>query len=74
MRKGGYFMDTVALILSIIGCLNWGLVGVFQFDLVAWLFGGAGSLFSRLVYTIVGLAGLWCISFLFRRNSIVEGE
>ena len=67
-------MDTVALILSIIGCLNWGLIGIFQFDLVAWLFGGAGSLFSRLVYTIVGLAGLWCISFLFRRNSIVEGE
>ena len=45
-------MDTVAQILSIIGCLNWGLVGIFQFDLVAWLFGGAGSLFSRLVYTI----------------------
>ena len=74
MRKGGYFMDTIALILSIIGCLNWGLIGIFQFDLVAWLFGGAGSLFSRLVYTIVGQAGLWCISFLFRRNSIVEGE
>ena len=51
-------MDTIALILSIIGCLNWGLVGIFQFDLVAWLFGGQGSLFSRLVYTIVGLAGL----------------
>ena len=67
-------MDTIALILSIIGCLNWGLVGIFQFDLVAWLFGGTGSLFSRLVYTIIALAGLWCISFLFRRNSIVEGE
>lgn len=74
MRKGGYFMDTVAQILSIIGCLNWGLVGIFQFDLVAWLFGGVGSLFSRLVYTIVGLAGLWCISFLFRRKAMVEGE
>lgn len=67
-------MDTVALILSIIGCLNWGLVGIFQFDLVAWLFGGVDSLFSRLVYTIVGLAGLWCISFLFRRKAMVEGE
>ena len=67
-------MDTIALILSIIGCLNWGLVGIFQFDLVACLFGGVGSLFSRLVYTIVGLAGLWCISFLFRRKGIVEGE
>ena len=67
-------MDTVALILSIIGCLNWGLVGIFQFDLVAWLFGGAGSLLIRLVYTIVGLAGLWCISFCFRRKDLVEGE
>ena len=67
-------MDTVALILSIIGCLNWGLVGIFQFDLVAWLFGGVGSLFSRLVYTIVGLAGLWCTSLLFRRKAMVEGE
>ena len=67
-------MDMIALILSIIGCLNWGLVGIFQFDLVAWLFGGTGSLFSRLVYTIVVIAGLWCIYFLFRRNAIVEGE
>lgn len=68
------FMDTLALILSIIGCVNWGLVGIFQFDLVAWLFGGAGSLFSRLVYTVVGLAGLWSISFLFRRKTTIEGE
>lgn len=67
-------MDTLALILSIIGCINWSLVGIFQFDLVAWLFGGAGSLLSRIVYTIVGLAGLWCISFLFRRKTLVEGE
>ena len=67
-------MDTLALILSIIGCLNWGLVGIFQFDLVAWLFGGASSLLSRIVYTIVGLAGLWCISFLFRGKPFVEGE
>ena len=67
-------MDTIALILSIIGCVNWGLVGIFQFDLVAWLFGGSGSLFSRLVYTIIALAGLWCISFWFRRRAIVDGE
>lgn len=67
-------MDTIALILSIIGCLNWGLVGIFQFDLVAWLFGGSWSLLSRIVYTIIALAGLWCISFLFRKNSVVEGE
>ena len=67
-------MDTIAQILSIIGALNWGLIGIFQFDLVAWLFGGQGSLFSRIVYTLVGLAGLWCVSFLFRRNVLVEGE
>lgn len=67
-------MDTLALLLAIVGGLNWGLVGIFQFDLVAWLFGGQGSLFSRLVYTIVGLAGLWSISFLFRRNAVTDGE
>ena len=67
-------MDTLALILSIVGCLNWGLVGLFQFDLVAWLFGGQGSLFSRIIYTVVGLSGLWCITFLMRRNRIVDGE
>ena len=67
-------MDSLALILSIIGSLNWGLVGIFQFDLVAWLFGGQDSLFSRIIYTLVGLAGLWCISFLFRRRTFVQGE
>ena len=61
-------MDMIALILSIIGSLNWGLVALFKFDLVAWLFGGAGSLFSRLVYTVVGLAGIWCITLLLRRG------
>lgn len=63
-------LDTLALILSIIGCLNWGLVGIFRFDLVAWLFGGQGALLSRIIYTVVGLAGLWIISFLFRRGRI----
>ena len=67
-------MDMIALVLAIVGCLNWGLVGLLQFDLVAWLFGGSGSLFSRLVYTIVSLAGIWCISFLFRKNSIMDAE
>lgn len=67
-------MDTLTLILSIIGCANWGLVGLFQFDLVAWLFGGESSLLSRIIYTLVGLAGLWCISFLFRKRVFTEGE
>ena len=61
-------MDTLALILSIIGSLNWGLVGIFQFDLVAWLFGGQDSVVSRIIYALVGLAGLWCISLLFRKK------
>ncbi|MBE6959660.1 MAG: DUF378 domain-containing protein [Oscillospiraceae bacterium] len=67
-------MDTLALILSIVGSLNWGLVGIFQFDLVAWLFGGQDSVVSRIIYTLVGLAGLWCISLLFRKGQRVEGE
>lgn len=68
-------MDTIALILSIVGSINWGLVGIFQFDLVAWLFGGQGSVISRIIYALVGLAGLWCITLLFRKGrSCVEGE
>ena len=60
-------MDTIALILSIIGSLNWGLVGLFKFDLVAWIFGGQDAVLSRIIYGLVGLAGLWCITLLFRK-------
>ena len=60
-------MDILALVLSIIGCINWGLVGLFQFDLAAWLFGGSDMLLSRIVYSVIGVAGLWCITLLFRR-------
>lgn len=68
-------MDTIALILSIIGSINWGLVSLFQFDLVAWLFGGQSAVFSRIIYGLVGLAGLWCITLLFRKNRPnVDGE
>ena len=67
-------MDTLALILSIIGSLNWGLVGIFQFDLVAWLFGGTDSVVSRILYTVIGLAGLWCVTLLFRRGRHIDGE
>lgn len=58
--------DKICLALAIIGCLNWGLVGLFSFDLVAWIFGGTGALLSRIIYTIIALAGVWCISLLFR--------
>ena len=60
-------MDIVSLILVIVGAVNWGLVGFAKFDLVAWIFGGQTASFSRVVYALVGLAGLWCITLLFRR-------
>ena len=59
-------LDKTALTLTIIGALNWGSIGIFQFDIVAWLFGGQGVMLSRIVYTLVALAGIWCISLLFR--------
>ena len=59
-------MDKICLALTIIGALNWGSIGLFKFDIVAWICGGQGSLWARIIYTIVGLAGIWCISLLFR--------
>ncbi len=59
-------IDRIALILTIIGALNWGSIGVFNFDLVAWICGGPMSVVSRIIYTIVALAGIWCISLIFR--------
>ncbi len=59
-------MDKIALILAIIGALNWGSIGLFQFDAVAWISGGSASLLARIIYIVVALAGLWCISLLFR--------
>lgn len=68
-------MDTLALILSIIGSINWGLVGIFQFDLVSWIFGGQDAVLSRIIYSLIALAGLWCITLLFRKNRpCVDGE
>ncbi|MDO4742528.1 MAG: DUF378 domain-containing protein [bacterium] len=58
--------DKICLILVILGALNWGSIGLFQFDIVAWIFGGAGSVISRIIYTVIALAGIWCVSLLFR--------
>ena len=58
-------LDKISLALVIIGALNWGSIGLFQFDIVAWIFGGQGAILSRIVYTLVALAGIWCISLLF---------
>ena len=65
-------LDRLSLILTIIGALNWGSIGLFQFDLVAWIFGGQDALLSRIVYTVVALAGIWCISLLFRERDTEE--
>lgn len=65
-------MDKIALLLVIIGAVNWGLVGIFQFDLVAAIFGGQAAIISRIIYTLVGAAGLWSISLLFREHEMVK--
>lgn len=64
-------IDTISLLLTIIGGINWLLVGVFQFDLVAWIFGGQAALVSRILYTIIGAAALWCITLLFKNREHV---
>ena len=61
-------MDKIALVLAIIGGLNWGSIGIFGFDIVAFLFGGQTGAVSRVIYTLVGIAGLWCITLLFRED------
>ena len=59
-------LDRISLILTIVGALNWGSIGLFQFDIVAWICGGQTAILSRIIYTVVALAGIWCISLLFR--------
>lgn len=68
-RNGVDNMDTIALILTIVGAINWGLIGLAKFDLVAWIFGGQTAILSRIIYALVGLAGLWCITLLFRKGN-----
>ena len=75
LRKGIYnvMLDRLALILVIIGAVNWGSIGLFQFDIVAWIFGGQAAIVSRIIYTLVALValcGAWCISLLFRRREV----
>jgi hypothetical protein len=73
--KEWYFMlDRIALILMIIGALNWGSIGLFQFDAVAWMFGGQGAAISRVIYTLVALAGVWSISLLFREREQTQSQ
>ena len=67
-------IDKVALALAIIGALNWGGIGLFGFDTVAFLFGGQMALLARVIYALVGLAGLWCITLLFRSSAEGDGR
>jgi uncharacterized membrane protein YuzA (DUF378 family) len=64
-------LQKICLVITIIGAINWGAIGLFQFDIVAWIFGGQDAIISRIVYTLVALAGVWCISLLFRHNEIL---
>lgn len=61
-------LDRIAIALTIIGGINWGLVGIFKFDLVAWVCGGQTSVVARIIYVLVGIAALWCIGQLFKTD------
>jgi uncharacterized membrane protein YuzA (DUF378 family) len=63
-------LDRLSLILVILGAVNWLLMGLFQFDAIGWLFGGYSAVLSRIVYSIIGVAGLWCVTLLFRDREI----
>lgn len=67
-------LDRIALILVIIGALNWGSIGLVNFDAVGWIFGGQTAVVSRIVFVVVALAGLWCISLLFRKKERIALE
>lgn len=72
--KNMMIINKIALALAIVGCVNWGLVGLFSFDAVAWITGGAGSILARIIYTLVAVAGLWCINLLFTSDVDYIGD
>lgn len=65
-------LDRISLALLIIGGINWGSIGIFGFDIVGWIFGGQGAIVSRIIFTVVGLAALWCLSLLFRPTEVLD--
>ena len=65
-------LNKIFLTLLIIGGLNWGAIGIFQFDIVAWICGGQSGIISRIIYTIVALSAIWCISLLFRDTEAAD--
>lgn len=66
-------LDRIALALLIIGGINWGLIGIFGFDLVAFIFGGQAAIMSRIIYTLVAVSALWCISLFFKERELLPG-
>lgn len=66
------FIDRLALALLIVGGINWGSVGLFQFDFVSWICGGTDSIITRIIFTLVGISAVWCISILFRDTEAEE--
>lgn len=65
-------LDRIALALTIVGGINWGSIGLFKFDLVAWICGGQASVLARIIYTLVGLCAIWCISLFFKDRAIED--
>ena len=68
------FLDKLALTLAVIGGLNWGAIGLFNFDLVAFICGGSGTWLARVIYAVVGIAALWCITLLVRNESTARSS
>lgn len=64
-------LDRIALALLIIGGINWGLIGIFSFDLVAFIFGGQAAVMSRIIYTLVAVSAIWCISLFFKERELL---
>lgn len=67
-------LDRIALLLLIIGGINWGLIGIFSFDLVAFIFGGQAAILSRVIYVLVGISAIWCISLFFKEQELLEAH
>ena len=67
-------LDKLALSLLIIGGVNWGLVGIFQVDVIAWLFGGPAAIISRVIYILVALSAIWCISLFFKEHEVFDRD
>lgn len=66
--------DNISLALVIIGALNWGSIGIFNYDFVTSLFGGAGSIIPKIIFTLVGIAGIYCITLLFKEKHFVRDD